>query len=1383
MLLFSFFDIFAQNNDNPEAIEPANISYYTAENGLPICTGNVFQPNNGRLYITTCGPGQSEENVYLYLYDGYKKTLVPFHKLLNNTKAIPIYEGIDEDGTFYGFFHSSGSLNKSVFTFNPQAGNIKVLDLTADLDDGAKILSVLNHPEHGFLIYAKDNQNEYVFRWRGDKSELIAKLGYQKRDAIPGVEVYRPIMLAQQEALWFWDKQNAELKRYNFHTKETQVYNAKNFVGLEDKTISGINSIIESVDNELLTAVVINNTVEYFKYDEVNNNFVTFLSRGYAYAAPRASLKHIFQDRKGNLLVRKSTRPNEPVWWMIEKETGRIYDYTPLFKDILLEFPNPRTRVTEILGEDFSQSLWVVGYGGFCVAEMRSSNALRSFAFGNSRGMLELDSNYILVKSENDVQGFIFLNTNTLEIEKVPRKEFNCLLDYTYNNLSDILADKDGNLFIPSNSRQKKLIIYNASSQSCSAIDFGFPFDRLVFVEDQLLATVNIITNELFYFDLNKNELYPAMNGDNTVSFGDTVFQLKLLSDGNLLAATRSGLFKMDIKSNELISLNTTLPTQDETIYYIDEATDGNLWLATANSGVLIYNPENETVNVIDEAKGLSNNTAIGILKDDKDIRWVNTYNGVNLISPNGKVLTKLFAAEGLINDEGNRFSSLKTTDGKLLFGSVMGATLIDPEKTKEQFLYQDSIRLALSKIKYYDESIEKDTTLLASLNGPQSVELEATQRYIDVNFSLSDFRRIKDNNYKYRFEKTNSKEPSAWFSLGSNPELTLTNLPAGDYDLVLEGYNFRGQKAQAPIRISINAKELFYKTTWFYALVILIVSVLPIVWYVRERKKRQRLEQLVSERTKKIEEDKNVIEEQAERLKSLDEAKSNFFANISHEFRTPLTVISGMVDQMEKDPKQWLKKGSKMIKQNNADLLNLVNQILDLQKLESGALEVKMVSGDILRLIRAIFNQLEAFALSKEQNMLFTTAEEEIIMDFDQEKLLRIISNLLSNAIKYTPEKGNVTLEVNQSKHPDIQTTNCLEILIKDTGIGIPKEQLPFVFDRFYQAKSQENIAGTGIGLSLTLELVKLLGGKIEVESEQGKGTVFKVYLPITQEAKTLQQLDNFEIQNAIFGRAEVQTTESSVSENLPIALLVEDNADIAKYVQICLKDDYNIVLAINGEAGIEKAYEIIPDIIISDVMMPKKNGFELTETLKDDVRTSHIPIILLTAKSDVESRISGLKYGADDYLAKPFHQEELLVRMKNTLEVRKILHERYSNLYAQNLAELEEPTATKEDEFILKLKEVFEPKMDDPNFNLNQLSDALFLSRSQFGRKVKALTDRSPALFIRSIRLQKAKQLLTTTQRSIKEIAYEVGFSDPAYFSRAFTEEYGESPTNIRT
>jgi signal transduction histidine kinase/DNA-binding response OmpR family regulator len=524
----------------------------------------------------------------------------------------------------------------------------------------------------------------------------------------------------------------------------------------------------------------------------------------------------------------------------------------------------------------------------------------------------------------------------------------------------------------------------------------------------------------------------------------------------------------------------------------------------------------------------------------------------------------------------------------------------------------------------------------------------------------------------------------------------------------------------------------------------------------------------------------------EAQRLQDLNEFKNRFFTNITHEFRTPLTVILGMSEQLGKSetdaPRQ---KNISLIKRSGENLLRLINQILDLAKLESNTLKIDYIQGDVLTYLKYITESLHS--LANAQNVMLRVESDlpKIVMDYDSERLLQIVHNLLSNAIKFTPSGGRVVLRVGLIHRQGLAS---LDLQVSDTGSGIPPEDIPNIFDRFFQANNLESAkaGGSGIGLSLTAELVKAMGGEISVESTFGAGTTFLVKLPVTNRAafaeKSSESAD--ENWNATHASTAIHSPKGMPQNDssLPQILLIEDNPDVVEYLAACLQGKYQLDFAYNGEAGIEKALENVPDLIVSDVMMPIKDGFEVVETLKNDALTSHIPIVLLTAKVDVQSRMVGLSRGADAYLAKPFHQEELLITVENLLELRRKLQLKYQQFALNTTVTEVLLSADIEDSFLQKIREVIAANYPKEEFGLPQLCQKMGLSRSQLFRKMKALTDIAPSDLIRTHRLNEAKALLESGVVNVAEAAWQVGFKDSSYFSKLYQEEFGAAPSTGR-
>lgn len=520
-------------------------------------------------------------------------------------------------------------------------------------------------------------------------------------------------------------------------------------------------------------------------------------------------------------------------------------------------------------------------------------------------------------------------------------------------------------------------------------------------------------------------------------------------------------------------------------------------------------------------------------------------------------------------------------------------------------------------------------------------------------------------------------------------------------------------------------------------------------------------------------------LEEQTLYLQELGRFKSRFYTNITHEFRTPLTVIKGMIGQISGN-----EQIATIIRDNCDRLLKMVNQLLYLSKSDSNTLDINWVQGDIIPFLRYLTESCYSLAQEKSLSLEFFSKEESLVMDYDADKVQHILINLLSNAIKFTPGNGSVEVIVDEvQKH----NSSCLRMTIEDTGKGIPSEKLKHIFDRFYQVEGStiQSEEGSGIGLALVKELVQSLDGKVEVESEVERGSTFYVYLPIHQHATELAthgpssgQKMRFEESSSLDS---LMPAPTDGDYDKPRILIIEDNADVATYIAICLKQDYVLDIASNGREGVARALEGIPDVIICDVMMPEMDGFEVCQKLKNDRRSSHIPIIMLTARATQQDKVIGLSYGADAYLTKPFDKEELLVRLRNLAVQSKRLRERLSDplFLHKHPEELE----AREAAFLNELLQIVEANMGNEEFGTNHLCKKIAMSRTQLHRKLKALTGSSTAKYIRSVRLYKAKFLLENTDLPIGEIAFQVGFKDFSHFSRSFFKEFSYRPSEIRS
>lgn len=522
----------------------------------------------------------------------------------------------------------------------------------------------------------------------------------------------------------------------------------------------------------------------------------------------------------------------------------------------------------------------------------------------------------------------------------------------------------------------------------------------------------------------------------------------------------------------------------------------------------------------------------------------------------------------------------------------------------------------------------------------------------------------------------------------------------------------------------------------------------------------------------------------EADRLKNLDKEKTQLYTNISHEFRTPLTVIQGIANQIENHPEKWMRKGPEKITEQSQVLLHLVNQMLDISKLEAGSLELRNIHGDITQYVGYVVNSFQGLAESMDIDLKMHGSEKAIYADYDPEKLLQVLTNLISNAVKYTPAGGTVIVDillVNDS------IPKMLKIRVADTGKGIPRQDIEKVFERFFQVYDKNlRTTGTGLGLTITKELVELMKGHISVESEEGKGSEFTISLPMTQHAPKEKGKGISKLQPEVFS-SDVSFTQTDrkievrphIPLEKPLLLIVEDNIEVVEYLVSALEDQYAIEIASNGSEGLQKSREIIPDIILTDIMMPVMDGFEMIQSLKENLETDHIPIVVITALGDAKSIMEGLKNGADHYIIKPFNEKELLLRLKNLLNGRsKMEHRRGILPSVQHQGSVQ---YRRKLQFFSKINTIINEHLESEDFGVDEIGNGLNMSKSQLYRKFSALTEQPIGKYVKCYRLHKAKEMMENKGKNVSEAAQDTGFKNLSHFSTSFKEEFGYPPSEL--
>ncbi len=801
----------------------------------------------------------------------------------------------------------------------------------------------------------------------------------------------------------------------------------------------------------------------------------------------------------------------------------------------------------------------------------------------------------------------------------------------------------------------------------------------------------------------------------------------------------------------DTINMSLALPrgSSSTNIRKMIRGQDQDIWLATSD-GLGYVDCHSKTFRLYRTEDGLAEIQLNGLALDGKGYLWIKSPRYISRYDVE-KQLFKHFRV-GPEMQELNVTSSDVCADGRILFGGNNGIYAFYPDSVKI-----DSVppQVYLTEVKIGDRKKKFDhaTELV------DGIEIDYSDRIVEFEFVGIHYLDSKANLYRYKLEGFDQD----WKAFSKKRTATYTNLSPGAYTFRVQAANAHGiWNRQHDLHVKLTVLPPWWQTYWAYALWICLTGFIVYSIY-RFQKKRWQLQTNLQ-----------LEQQEAARLKELDQTKSRLFTNITHEFRTPLTVIQGMAEELEGN----VKEGKELIKRNTEKLLTLINQMLDLAKLESGNLPLNYRQEDIILYLNYITFSFQSVANAKYISLSFQPFTKEYIMDFDREKVGQVLSNLLSNALKFTPEYGYVTVKV-------AKTTNALQIQVIDTGIGLAKPDQLRIFDRFQQvdSSSTRQREGTGIGLALVKELVHLMDGQIAVESELEKGSTFTVTLPITRnEARSRFKVPDQPETQVPDRKDSSSGLPVNPGEGLPRLLIIEDNRDILVYLDSLLQNHYSLFFARNGDQGIQMAVELVPDIIICDVMMPHKNGYEVTDILKKDRITSHIPIVMLTAKGDQESKEAGLQAGADAYLIKPFARKELFIRLQQLRLLREQLKIKYQNYSVEPI----DPDLLAQDEelqFLEQLNRIVRAHLQDSSLQVYpHLCRLMTMSKSQLYRKVTALTGSSPARYVQKIRLTEARRLLCSTDKPVGLIAQEVGIADASYFARVYKSHFGVSPSATR-
>ncbi len=842
---------------------------------------------------------------------------------------------------------------------------------------------------------------------------------------------------------------------------------------------------------------------------------------------------------------------------------------------------------------------------------------------------------------------------------------------------------------------------------------------------------------------------------------------------GNIWIGTSEGVYVLTRATGEIVHYETEksnpLALPNNYVQDIREDSKGRIWVGTQR-GLSLFEKKSETFKTFTERDGLPHNSVLTILEDIKGSLWVGTPNGLahmtisERASPAFAVLNNYTEADGLQGMQFNENAAFRTSRDELIFGGANGFNMFRPD---ELGINLNKPKVIFSDFQLFNKSVGVGDTIRGkqllekAITQAPSVVLPADKNVFSIGFAALNFFQPDKNLYKYKLEGFNKN----WLLTDSKSRrVTFTNLNAGDYVFRVIASNNDGIWNRDGASLHIKVLPPFWKSSTAYVMYTLII----ILGLFLTRKIIQQREQM-----------KFAIQQERQealRMHELDMMKIRFFTNVSHEFRTPLTLILTPIERLIRatnDPDQI--KHFDLIRRNARRLLNLVNQLLDFRKMEVQEIKFQPSEGDIIKFTREAVFSFSDLSEKNDIGLAFHSSISSLEMIFDQDKLEKILFNLLSNAFKFTPAKGLVSVDVDLLSEAN---EKWIRISVKDTGIGISQEKLGRIFDRFFQNELPKSMVnqGSGIGLSIAREFVKIHGGTISVQSEIGTGTCFDVRLPAREIIAHVSEPALETTLSPVENEERISHTVPDKKEK-PLILLVEDNEDFRFYLKDNLKMSFSIIEARTGEEGWKKTVGHFPDLLVADIMMPGMNGLELCKSIKADKRICHIPVILLTARTTDEQRLEGIESGADDYISKPFNFEILESRIRNLILQREKVHKALSGRAEVRASELQ--ITSLDEHFIRNAILYVEKNVSNPEFTVQDLSHELGVSRAHFFKKILALTGKSPLEFIRAIRMQQAAQLLEKSQLTVAEIAYKVGFNNPKYFARYFKDVYHVLPS----
>jgi ligand-binding sensor domain-containing protein/signal transduction histidine kinase/DNA-binding response OmpR family regulator len=1134
---------------------------------------------------------------------------------------------------------------------------------------------------------------------------------------------------------------------------------------------------------------------------------------------PGKNVEDISQDKNGNILI--------------ATYYGGLFVIDPTLSHVMNILPDPeymRSYLVRSIYPDRNGELWLGTRGGLYILD-------QEFQVLNHYEKMLQDETSLSHTSVHDIYkdktGNFWIATrgglSYANIQSIPFKYYGAsTVSGKYLNdpeVYSITQSTDGKIWIGTEAGGINILDLNTHRMSYLVHDENNPnsvsVNNIKAIHQDRAGNfwIGTFLGGLDYYDVKKNIFihYKHDPGNSNSLINNNVWTIHEDSPGSIWIGTDMGVQRLEPKSQVFTTYRKGLNNHPVHIIYEDhsgnlyfgsdfnelmvltadsqqlefeiparvihEDSKGRIWIGSeSNNGLIQFDCSKGIINQYRMADGPPSNQIYGILEDQNGLLWLGTGKGLSSFNPETKEFNNYRVEDGIQGDRFYYGAYCKCQSGDLMFGGQNGLTIFDPDKLSKNH-HIPPIQLTALNILNREVPVGREfmgeVVLNKSISASEEIVLKHNHSVLTIEYVALNYVNSASNEYAYMLEGFEDK----WNYVGSNRSATYTNLDPGDYIFRVKGANSSGVWNEAGASLGITVAPSFYQTLFFKLLiagVVVLTTYLIIIFFIRREKLKN---ELVMERTRSNE------------LHKIDLMKFQFFTNISHEIRTPISLIVSPLSRIKNAQlsKDQILKDIDVVHRNALRLGKLVDQLLDYRKLEAGKLKLELSRGNIVTFLENVLFMFKEMSDEKEIELKFHSALDHIQIYFDADKVEKVMFNLLSNSFKHTPPGGtvHVTTSLTYLVNEDLEDERSgksgeyIQIVVRDTGSGIEESKIEHIFDRFYQGKTleQKAVYGSGIGLSLSRELIKVHNGRIRLKSQVGIGTEVTVLIPVIRDdpkqAVPADRSDWTEKQKVIPSHGIDPTSlEQLAHSEKPVLLILEDNKELLGFIQSIFEEECMVLVAEDGEAGLELAMKTIPDLVIADVLMPKMDGIKFCKKLKQDFRTSHVPVIMLSALSSRRHEKEGILGGADEYITKPFDPSVLKIRVDQLLATRRLLREKYSR---ESIAATPVPASqsTPDDKFLAKLVGVIEENISDPEFGTMKISKEVGVSRTQLYRKMAALTEMTVKEFIRSIRLKRAAQLISIDQVSISEAAYAVGFQQVAYFRKCFKEMFGMTPS----